>query len=98
VRSRRAATNHIVEDLTAAPCIASPVVTTLTGATGSITIADIDGVVSPIPGDHGFGFVSSNWEVTGGSGELSGISGTGSSYGPIADGGPMVHMEGFVWD
>lgn len=89
-------TNHIVQDFTTSPCNTAPVVATLTGATGSITIADTDGVVCPIPGDRGFGFISSDWEVTGGTGEFSGISGSGSSFGPTAGAGPVVHLQGTV--
>jgi hypothetical protein len=90
-------TNHIVQDFTATPCNTAPVVATLTGATGSITIADTDGTVCPIPGDQGFGFISSHWEVTGGTGEFAGISGSGTSHGPTAGAGPVVHLEGVVY-
>lgn len=89
-------TSHIVEDFTATPCSTSPAVATLTGETGSITISDTDGMVCPIPGDQGFGFISAHWEVTGGTGEFSGISGSGSSYGPTAGAGPVVHFQGVV--
>lgn len=90
--------NHIVQDFTATPCNTAPSVATLTGATGSITITDADteGAVCPIPGDQGFGFISSTWEITGGTGEFSGISGSGTSHGPTAGGGPVVHLSGVV--
>ena len=89
-------TSHIVEDFTVTPCDTAPAVVTLTGETGSITLEDSDGTVCPISRIQPFGFISASWEITGGTGEFSGISGNGTSYGPTAGAGPVVHLRGVV--
>jgi hypothetical protein len=88
-------TAQIVQDFTTSPCSEALAEITLVGATGSITVTDNAGFVCPSPSPSG-GFITSVWEVTGGTGEFSGISGSGTSRGPIGGGGPVVHLSGTV--
>jgi hypothetical protein len=71
-----------------------PLVFTLVGATGSVTISG-SGVVCDGLGPSGFPqFFTGTAEITGGTGEFSGISGAVSAQGLIAQRGPVVHMSG----
>lgn len=90
-------TNHVVEDFTSGPCNDAPAEIVITGATGSISLADVTGSVCPNPsGMPTMGFISAHWEVTGGTGEFEGIEGSGISRGPIGGNGPAVHLSGTV--
>lgn len=89
---------HIVQDFTTSPCQQALVELTLIGATGTIDIADVEGSVCAIPGPHeaSVTFISSRWQVVGGTGQFAGISGSGHNRGPIGGQGPVVHIEGVV--
>ena len=90
-------TNHIVQDFTVTPCNPITGEHTLVGATGSITIADAGTVCRNSASPSGFPFtISSTWEITGGTGEFSGITGSGTSEGTIGGNGPVVHFSGTV--
>jgi hypothetical protein len=90
-------TNHIVQDFTVIPCNPITGEHTLVGATGSITIADAGTVCRNSASPSGFPFtISSTWEITGGTGEFSGITGSGTSQGTIGGNGPVVHFTGSV--
>lgn len=90
-------TNHVVQDFTTTPCSVALAELTLVGATGSITLADVAGTVCPNPSpDPTDGFISGHWEVTDGTGEFDGISGSGTTTGPIGGNGPAVHLSGSV--
>jgi hypothetical protein len=91
------ATGHIVQDFTVTPCNQAPAEIEMVGATGSITTADADGTVCPSRSPSGTPeFISSQWEVIGGSGAFAGIAGSGSSRGSITAAGPVVHLSGTV--
>lgn len=89
-------TNHVVEDYNTVPCYDAPAEMVLTGATGSITLTDAEGLVCPSPSGRELGFISSRWDVIGGTGEFAGITGSGISRGPIGGTGPVVHLSGTV--
>jgi len=73
-----------------------PLVFTLVGATGSVTISG-SGLVCDGLGPSGFPeFISTVGQVTGGIGEFSGILGNVSADGILAKRGPVVHMSGTV--
>ena len=90
-------TNNIVQDFTVTPCNPITGEHMLVGATGSITIADA-GIVcrnSASPSVLPF-TIFSTWEITGGTGEFSEITGSGTSQGTIGGNGPVVHFTGSV--
>jgi hypothetical protein len=90
-------TNHIVQDFNITPCNPITGEHTLVGATGSITIADAGTVCRNPASPSGFpSTVSTTWEITGGTGEFSGITGSGTSEGTIGGNGPVVHFSGTV--
>jgi hypothetical protein len=90
-------TNHVLQDFTVTPCNPITGDHTLVGATGSITIADTGTVCRNSASPSGFPFtISSTWEITGGTGEFSGITGSGTSQGTIGGNGPVVHFTGSV--
>ena len=68
------------------------------GDTGSITISDAAGWVRPSATRSGFPFtIGGIWNVTGGTGEFSGIIGSGADQGTIAGNGrPNVHLTEIV--
>jgi hypothetical protein len=84
-------------DFTTTPCSTlDPLVFTLIGATGSVTISG-SGAVCDGLGPSGFPqFFSGTAEITGGSGEFSGTTGAVSAEGVIAQRGPIAHMSGTV--
>jgi len=91
------AVGHIVQDLTVTPCNTALAEVELIGAAGSITLTDVEGTVCPSRSPSGFpGSISANWEVTGGTGEFDGISGSGFSRGTTDANGPVVHLSGTV--
>jgi len=83
-------------DFTTTPCSTlDPLVFTLVGATGSVTVSG-SGVVCDGLSPSGFPqFFSGTGQVTGGAGEFSGISGRVSAQGILAR-GPILHMSGSV--
>jgi hypothetical protein len=91
------ATASVVQDFNITPCNDAIAEITLTGARGSITLADLAGSVCPISSPSGFPqFISSSWEIVAGTGAFSGISGSGTARGPIGGAGPVVHLSGTV--
>lgn len=84
-------------DFTTTPCSTlDPIDFTLVGATGSITTSG-SGVICPAVSPSGFPqFFSAVGEITGGTGEFSGISGSPASQGTVGPNGPVVHMSGTV--
>jgi len=87
----------VVQDFTTAPCNEALAEVALVGSTGSITLADGAGSICPQRSPGGFpAFVGSEWTVAGGTGEFDGISGSGTSSGPIGGNAPVVHMSGTV--
>jgi hypothetical protein len=82
-------------DFTTTPCSTlDPLVFTLVGATGSVTISGTGAVCDGL-GPYGFPqFFSGTAQITAGTGEFSGISGAVSARGVIAQRGPIAHMSG----
>ena len=89
-------TIHVAQDFSGYPCLPAPNEGTFVGATGSITVADTCGTVCPSTGR--LYTIQGAWNVTGGTGEFSGIAGSGSGQGTInPEGhGPHVHLTGVV--
>jgi hypothetical protein len=89
-------TTHVVQDFSGYPCFPAPNESTWVGATGSITISDTCGTVCPSSGRPYT--IQGAWNVTGGTGEFSGIAGSGSDQGTInpQGHGPTVHLTGVV--
>jgi len=89
-------TAYITEDFNISPCNPTSNVIILEGTTGSITVAD-SGVVCQSYTPVGIpAFISSDWVVVAGTGEFSGITGTGISRGATSGNGPEVHLSGMV--
>src|SRR6476646_998600 len=90
-------TTHVVQDFNITPCNTGVSEATLVGATGSITTADSCGMVCPSATHSGFpNTINTVWNVTGGTGEFSGITGSGTDEGTIAGNGPNVRLSGIV--
>jgi len=90
-------TTTVVQDFNITPCNPAVSESTAVGATGSITLTDTCGIVCPSATHFGFPFtISTVWNVTGGTGEFSGITGSGNSQGTIAGNGPNVGLSGIV--
>jgi len=90
-------TIHVVQDFSGYPCDPYTSETTFVGASGSITISDAAGWVCPSATRNGFpGTIQGVWNITGGTGQFSGIIGSGSDQGTIAGNGPNVHWSGIV--
>jgi hypothetical protein len=87
-------TIHVVQDLSVYPCNPGIAEATLVGATGSITYTYTCGTVCASPA--GPATIQGIWNVTGGTGQFSGIGGGGSDQGTIAGNGPNVHSSGVV--
>jgi hypothetical protein len=85
---------HVVQDFSGYPCNPATAEATLVGATGSITYAYTCGTVCA--GPAGPATIQGIWNVTGGTGQFSGIVGGGSDQGTIAGNGPNVHSSGAV--
>ena len=85
-------TIHVVQDLSGYPCDPYTAETTFVGATGSITISDTAGWVCPSATRSGFpSTIQGVWNIIGGTGQFSGIIGSGSDQGTIAGNGPNLH-------
>ena len=70
---------------------------TFSGATGSITLADTGTVCGNTASPWLYpATIASTWEITGGTGQFSGITGSGTSQGTIGGNGPVVHFTGTV--
>jgi hypothetical protein len=84
-------------DFNTTPCSTlDPIVFTLVGATGSITVS-ASGVVCNGPSPSGFPqFFIGEGEITSGTGAFSGISGSVLVEGTVTGIGPVVHMSGTV--
>jgi hypothetical protein len=92
-------TIHVAQDFSGYPCFPAPSEATYVGATGSITVSDTCGTVCPSATRSGFPYtIQGGWNVTGGTGQFSGISGSGSDQGTInpQGHGPNVHLSGIV--
>ena len=91
-------TIDVIQDLSGYPCDPYSSVATFVGDTGSITISDATGWVCPSA--TGFGrpaTIQGVSTVTGGTGEFSGIIGSGADQGTIAGNGrPNVHLTEIV--
>jgi len=87
-----------VQDFNTSPCFAAAVTITLVGSTGSITVSDSCGTVCPSPTHNGGPYtIESVWNVTGGTGSFSGITGSGTDQGTITPpDAPVVHLSGVV--
>lgn len=89
-------TFDFVQDFNITPCSPFSGVMTFEGESGTITLSDTGFVCL---GSSPFGFpavISSNWVITGGTGEFEGITGSGTSQGVIGGNGPVVHYSGTV--
>ena len=89
-------TFDFVQDLNITPCSPFSGVMTFEGESGTITFSHTGFVCL---GSSPFGFpasISSNWVITGGTGEFEGITGSGTSQGVIGGDGPIVHFSGTV--
>jgi hypothetical protein len=90
-------TIDVVQDLSGYPCDPYTSEATFVGATGTITTSDVAGWVCPSATRSGFPFtIQGVWNVTGGTGEFSGITGSGADEGTIAGNGPHAHLTGVV--
>ena len=74
----------------AIPATPTPPETTFVGATGSITISDTAGWVCPSPGR---GKIQGIWNVAGGTGQFSGIVGSGADRGTFSGNGPNCTLD-----
>jgi hypothetical protein len=84
-----------VQDFNVLPCNPYHGTITFTGSTGSISLAD-QGTVCAGAGPHPVSRISTRWDVTGGTGKSSGVTGRGTSFGIIGDNGPVVLFSGTV--
>ncbi len=92
-----AVTIHVVQDFSGYPCDPYTAETTFVGANGSITISDTCGWVCPSATRSGFPFtIQGVWNITGGTGQFSGIIGSGADQGTITGNGPNVRWSGIV--
>ena len=90
-------TIDVVQDVSGYPCDPYTSVATFVGATGSITASDVAGWVCPSATRSGFpSTIQGVSTVTGGTGQFSGIIGSGADQGTIAGNGPNVHLTGIV--
>jgi hypothetical protein len=87
----------VAQDFSGEPCDPYTAELTFVGATGTITTSDVAGWVCPSATRSGFPFtIQGVWNVTGGTGEFSGITGNGADEGTIAGNGPHIHLTGVV--
>jgi hypothetical protein len=89
-------TATIVQDFNVTPCNTARAEITLVGATGSIIVSDACGIVCPGVGVGSPNTIQSVWNVTGGTGEFTGIAGSGTTQGTIDGPGPVVRLNGFL--
>lgn len=91
-------TVDFVWDFNTTPCSTlEPLVFTLVGETGSITVSGSGSICPGANRELGIPqFFSGSGEITGGSGEFTGITGSVTSRGTLSSDGPVVHMTGTV--
>jgi hypothetical protein len=85
-------------DRTTTPCSTlDPLVFTLVGDTGSITISGSGSVCDGLNPELGIPqFFTGVGEITGGTGDFTGITGSVTSQGILSSDGPVFHMTGTV--
>lgn len=90
-------TINVVQESLPPPCVDETTEITLVGATGTITFFS-SGTFCPGPTRFGFPFLgSSDWQITGGTGEFSGITGSGTGRALVLPNGKnTVHFSGTV--
>jgi hypothetical protein len=90
-------TTHVVQDGSGYPCNPGTAELTFVGASGSITTSYAAGWVCPSATRSGYPYtIQGVWSVTGGTGQFSGIIGSGSDQGTIGGNGPNLHSSGIV--
>jgi len=90
-------TTHVVQDFNVTPCNTGIAEATFVGATGTVTYTYTCGTVCPSATRYGGPFtVQGVWNVTGGTGQFSGIIGSGADQGTLTGNGPNVHWSGIV--
>jgi hypothetical protein len=91
-------TVYFVWDFNTTPCSTlDPLVFRLVGETGSITISGSGSICPGANPELSFPqFFSGAGEITGGTGEFSGITGSVTSQGTLGPNGPIVHLTGDV--
>jgi hypothetical protein len=97
IMGRVTVTTHVVQDFNITPCNTGIADATFVGATGSVTYSYTCGTVCPNASHFNQpNTIQGIWNVTGGTGQFSGIVGSGSDQGTIAGNGPNVHSSGVV--
>jgi hypothetical protein len=91
-------TANVVQDFNVTPCNTWLAEITLVGATGSITVSDSCGIACPSNTPSGFPLtISSVWNVTGGTGQFNGITGSGTNQGTKGPSdGPRAKLTGIL--
>jgi len=90
-------TANVVQDFNITPCNTASADITFVGTTGSITVSDSCGTVCPSATHNGFpATIEAVWNATGGTGQFSGITGSGTDQGTITGNGPVIHLNGVV--
>jgi hypothetical protein len=90
-------TANVVRDYSGYPCNTATSEFTLVGATGSITVSETCGIVCPAATHFGFPYSGSAvWNVTGGTGDFSGIVGSGSTQSIDSTPEPSGSLSGIV--
>jgi hypothetical protein len=90
-------TTHVVQDFNITPCNTALSEITMVGATGSITTTDTCGTVCPSATHSGAPYtIQTIWNVTSGTGQFSGITGSGTYQGTITGNGPNVKLSGIA--
>ena len=90
-------TANTVQDFNVTPCNTALADITFVGTTGSITVSNSCGTVCPSATHNGLpNTIESVWNVTGGTGQFGGITGSGLEQGTITGNGPVIHLNGVV--
>jgi hypothetical protein len=90
-------TANIVQDFNITPCNTAVGDITFVGTPGSITVSASCGTVCPSATHNGFpNTIEAVWNATGGTGQFSGITGSGIEQGTITGNGPIIHLNGVV--
>jgi len=90
-------TANTVQDFNITPCNTATADITFVGTTGSITVSNSCGTVCPSATHNGFpATIEAVWNATGGTGQFSGITGSGINQGTITPTGPVIHLNGVV--
>ena len=97
IMGRVTAVATITQDFGVRPCNPTTGQITFTGETGTISLGESGSVCQGTNPNGLPAFIYGEWEVTGGTGEFSGMTGSGTNFGPITPGqGPVVHYRGTV--